>query len=293
MEFNSDKFEFIKYRPPTRNSSIPPTQYTSNDGSQIEEKQSLRDLGITISNDLSFSPYIQAKCSSVRGTIAWVLRTFRTRQLAPMLTLWKQLIRCHIEYCFQLWSPKLGDIQLIESLQASFLRHISLHGLDYWECLSKLGMYSLERCREWYTIIHMWRIFENHAPNLSATPISCATNPRTGRSCAVPRTPANVPAKLRTIRDASFAVRGPMLFNSLPRDIRNMSGCDINTFKAKLDRYLKTVPDEPRIQGMTLRAQLESNSLIHWSPWMRLHQPHDAGLVPAGASARRQVRVSV
>ena len=154
----------------------------------------------------------------MKGTIAWVLRSFQTRQLVPMLTLWKQLIRFHVEYCSQLWSPtKLGDIQLIESLQSSFLRHISsLRGLDYWECLATLGMYSLERRRERYAIINVWKIIEQHAPNLSATPITHTINDRTGRRCTIPLIPANAPAKLRAIRDASFAIRGPMLFNSLP-----------------------------------------------------------------------------
>ena len=98
MEFNSDKFELLSYRP-IPSADLPSPTYLSNDGTAIEEKQSLRDLGVTITNDATFSKFIAEKCTSVRGTTAWVLRSFETRAVLPLLTLWKQFVRFHIEYC--------------------------------------------------------------------------------------------------------------------------------------------------------------------------------------------------
>ena len=51
-------------------------------------------------------------------------------------------------------------------------------------------------------------------------------------------------------------------FNVLPDDIRNLSGCTVDTFKHRLDRYLASVPDEPQIQGYTAQRRAESNSLL-------------------------------
>ena len=202
MEFNSDKFELIKYRP----TAVSPfsTHYYANDNSEIAEKSSLRDLGVTLQNDCSYSEYIHSQCQSVRGTIGWVLRTFHTRQLTPMMTLWKQVIRFHLEYASQLWSPaKLGDIQSIEILQSSFLRHIpSVRHLNYWEQLKSLKLYSLQRRRERYTVIYVWRILEGHVPNLSSTPITTRPLRRHGRLCNVPLVPTSSSCKLRRIREA-------------------------------------------------------------------------------------------
>ena len=90
-----------------------------------------------------------------------------------MLTLWKALILCHLDYCSQLWSPhKTGDIQVIEMLQKAFISKIAgLQDLNYWEQLQELKMYSLERRRERYSIIYAWRVLEGQVPNLNSTPI--------------------------------------------------------------------------------------------------------------------------
>ena len=37
----------------------------------------------------------------------------------------------------------------------------------------------------------------------------------------------------------------------------------LTTFKRELDRFLKTVPDEPRVRGYTQYCRAESNSLTH------------------------------
>ena len=281
MEFNSDKFELLSYRP-SQNTTLPPPVYLSNDGTVIEEKQCLRDLGVTIANDATFSKFIAEKCSAVRGTTAWVLRSFETRATLPLLTLWKTFIRFHIEYCSQLWCPtKLGDIQAIERLQVSYLRAMpALRGLNYWQQIKKLGLHSLERRRERYSIIYAWRILEGLSPNLSSTPITEVVNPRRGRSCVVPKVPMYAPSRLQNIRESSFAVRGPQLFNSLPGHLRDMRDCALAEFKSALDSFLKTIPDEPRLPGLTAESRLPSNSITQWATWLK-QQQREAGPAPA------------
>ena len=44
--------------------------------------------------------------------------------------------------------------------------------------------------------------------------------------------------------------------------IRNVTGCSVDTFKKELDNYLKTVPDEPQIAGYTAIRRADSNSLL-------------------------------
>ena len=66
--------------------------------------------------------------------------------LLVMLQLYKVLVRPHLEYCVQFWSPYLRkDILALEGVQRKFTRLIpELRGLAYEERLSRLGLYPLE-----------------------------------------------------------------------------------------------------------------------------------------------------
>ena len=54
-----------------------------------------------------------------------------------------------------------------------------------------------------------------------------------------------------TLKEQTFQVNGPRLFNSLPTFLRNMTKCPLEEFKMKLDNYLSRIPDEPSVDGLT------------------------------------------
>ena len=164
-----------------------------------------------------------------------------------MLTLWKTLIMCHLDYCSQLWSPsRTGNIQSLELLQKAFLRRISgMADLTYWDQLAQLRLYSLERRRERYQIIYTWRIIERQVPNFESTPILTQWNQRRGRECKVPPIASSASCFIRSIRFTSLPVKGPRLFNVLPQPTSNMSEYTTEKFKGVLDHYLASLPDEP------------------------------------------------
>ena len=265
MEFNADKFEMLRYQANPAQ-PLPPVTITAADGSAIEEKPRVRDLGVTLSNSASFSDHLADRVKTVRKLTGWVLRTFKTRATLPMLTLWKSFLLCHLEYCSQLWSPSaLGDIQKVEQLQRHFLKQIpELRGLTYWEMLQRCKLYSLQRRRERYSVIYVWRMLEGQVPNLH-NPINSTWHARRGRTCRVPPVNQRLPATIRAARESSFAIRGPSLFNTLPLELRNLTGCPSEDFKEALDRHLETVPDEPLVPGLTAFRRAESNSLLAWT----------------------------
>ena len=84
-----------------------------------------------------------------------------------MTTLYKSLVRSHPEYCCPLWhSSKIADIQKIEGVQRAFTSRIwGLQHLNYWQRLRALKLMSLQRRRERYIIIHMWKILHGYCPN--------------------------------------------------------------------------------------------------------------------------------
>ena len=82
MNFNCDQFELLRYKVKHSMDIHTSTSYLSNNCSIILEKQHVRDLGVTLSNDATFTKHIQEKCISIKSKIAWVLRTFKSRERA-------------------------------------------------------------------------------------------------------------------------------------------------------------------------------------------------------------------
>ena len=257
--FNDDKFECIRYgkNDEIRNS----TAYISNNGAAIKCEEYVRDLGVTLSQDAVFSKHISEIKTSANLKAGWILRTFQTRDKLLLKTLWKSLVAPILDYCCQLWSPRsVGQIQSLEKVQNNFFSKITgLSQLDYWQQLETLKMLSLERRRERYICIYVWKTLEAMVPNFG---LESTYNLRRGRLCIVPPITRGASQRIQTIRFNSLGVFGPRLFNCLPVSIRNMSGCSLNSFKRALDRHLSTIPDQPRVPKMVRYCTKPSNSLI-------------------------------
>ena len=180
-----------------------------------------------------------------------------------MMTIWKSLIQSNIDYCSQLWSPSDQlTISRLESIARHFtMKMAGLENKDYWERLAALQLYSQERRRERYRIIFIWKVLQGYTKGYTLT---YNQNPRRGRLVAVPNYPSHAPASVRRAREASLAVQGARLFNNIPRHLRDTFTGTVDQFKAGLDSWLATIPDQPTILGR-LRAA-ESNSLLHQVP---------------------------
>ena len=259
MVLNGDKFQLLQY---TATGAAQPFVYVDPMGSVIEPKNLARDLGVEMSNDANFDAHISSFVDKARGRMRWILRVFSTRDKVAMLTLYNSLVRPIMEYCSQLWHPqKIGLTQRIEAIQRAFTFRISGVGhLNYWDRLSILGMYSLERRRERYIIIYVWRIINQMSPNLEGRDrITMYRSGRRGLLCRVPSFGTTARSRFATIREASFAINGPRLFNSIPAELRDYTG-SVDSFKRQLDIFLSSVIDKPPLPGYHQPAV--SNSIV-------------------------------
>ena len=263
MLFNSNKFEWIRYS--LTPETVPEFQYCAPDQTAIERKDSLRDLGVRLSSDLSFNLQIEKAVTTASQLVGWALRSFRCRGSYILLTILKTLVQPHLDYCCQLWSPSTQYlINRIEKVQKSLISRISdrsLIGLDYWQKLQLLRVYSQERRRERYAIIFLWKLSQGLVSGYNIT--FTALDSRTGRK-AVPAPVPRAPACLKNARESSIAVKGAALYNSLPASLRNSDHGDIAMFKNHLDIYLANIPDQPTVACLARGAQ--SNSLLHQIP---------------------------
>ena len=271
MTFNDLKFEMLRFGPDTTLKIC--TNYTSPDGAIINSKDHVKDLGVTVSADGTFREHINKICLSAKNMCAWILRTFKSRSPDLMLTTWKSLVLPILDYCSQLWSPqRKGDIQQIEEIQKSFTRKIPLPGREnYWSRLNSLHLYSLERRRERYRIIYIWKILEGMVPNLTVekNQVKTTTSLRSGRHCVIPPISTSASTRINSLREGSLCINGAKLFNLLPKHVRDISGVELPVFKKELDAFLATIPDEPLSPGYTDARQAESNSLLDMVPNIR------------------------
>jgi hypothetical protein len=283
MTLNADKFEHLPYNFYKKQNAK--SCYKDNLGNQIDHSKTVKDLGVHMSADGTFKHHIGTTVTKAKQMCSWILRTFNTRARLPMLTLYKSLVLSQLEYCSQLWSPcKVGEIQSLELVQRAFVRRISgMYNLSYWDQLKYLKLYSLQRRRERYRIIYLWKMLENLVPMFSN--ITSSNHIRHGRTCTIPIVRNSAPGPIKTIRYGSFAVQAPRLFNSLPAHIRNITGCTVDSFKTELDKYLGSIPDEPQIPGYTLYRRAESNSIIHMRCLASIREDDQNHPQTAGASS--------
>ena len=266
MVFNGTKFERIRYCAKKDLEVAPSFNYLGPDSANIEQKDNLRDLGVLLDSDLSFTLQIEKVVSSASQMVGWGMRTFRGRSSYLLLTMFKSLVQPHLDYCSQLWSPTSQElINKLEQVQRSLVSKISdkrIQNLNYWEKLSCLRLYSQERRRERYMIIFVWKISQQMVSGYTIPFTTCCS--RTGRKAVPAPVPQSARADVRQARAGTLAVRGVQLFNTMPASLRNSNHGDILMFKNHLDIYLQDIPDQPTIAGLGRGAS--SNSLLHQVP---------------------------
>ena len=196
---------------------------------------------------MSWSAHISSLASTGRTMAAWVLSAFKSRDQTTMLTLYKSLVRSFLEYCCVLWhSRNIGEIQQLEAVQRTFTSKIwGVGHLHYWDRLKALGIMSLQRRRERYILIHMWKILNGKTPNdahITFLPVS-----RRGIVAEVPPLVKKSSLHNQSLYDSSFGVMGPKLWNSIPASLHQIG--DQQQFKVKLTQYLNSFPDQPPVSG--------------------------------------------
>ena len=162
---------------------------------------------------------------------SWVARNVIGRSREVMLLIYKALIRPHIEYCVQIWSPstRYGNWSIIlelEKVQRKFTRLISGIGpLPYGERLRRLGLTTLAERRLRGDLIETYKIVNGlvtYGSHLFRT---------TSRGFNLVSMSGN---KSKHRRDF-FAERVIPYWNKLPLTVKK--SISVNAFKANLDRF--------------------------------------------------------
>jgi hypothetical protein len=252
--------------------------YFTHEQQEIETKTEVKDLGIYIASDMSFKYHITTMVGKARRMANWALRVFNTRKTFPMKILLKTLIITILEYGSVVWSPNKSNlINLIESVQRYFTsrmeefctwdEELGMYTCTtrYWERLQILKIYSLERRRERFMIIFIYKIMIGAYPNPGI--VDTYYEERSGIRVKS-KLNFRAPGWVKTARISSFFNIAPKLYNILPRYLRDPNYIveptkdNIDAFKKEVDNFLGRIPDQPYTQGREKERVALTNSIL-------------------------------
>ena len=115
----------------------------------------------------------------------------------------------------------------------------------------------MQRRRERYSIIMMWKMANGEAPNNIG--VKFYENNRLGRKAEVPTSPTTTQVSVATKYHNSFGCRATRLWNTLPSNVNTAE--DLASFKILLGKWLERFPDRPPVTGYTRQ---NNNSILDW-----------------------------
>ncbi len=130
-----------------------PSDVYSLNGEEIEAVSSCRDLGVTMSPDMTFSTHCNSVYSKAMRDVNMLFRCFLSDDKSFLLQGYKTFVRPSLEYCTLIYDPLyLKDVDKIENVQRYFTRRLYLRcGLcvdePYLRRIEVLNLESLEERR--------------------------------------------------------------------------------------------------------------------------------------------------
>ena len=127
---------------------------------ELEVIDSEKDLGVMVDDKLKFhvhTAYATKKANQMLGVIK---RTYRTRDAVTMTTLYKSMVRPHLEYGNAIWGPcYMGDLKAVEGVQRRATKLVQhLYDESYEDRLRVLELPSMEYRRKRGDMIQCYKI---------------------------------------------------------------------------------------------------------------------------------------
>ena len=239
LKFNIKKCGIVHYG---RQSEV--RSYEMSDGSttiKLENKTEEKDLGVLFDPTLKFSKHISAVASKANRNLGLIRRTFSYMNEDMFRSLYKTLIRPHLEYANCVWSPLLKrDINTIEKVQRRATKIIpSLRDRPYDERLRGLHLPTLAYRRLRGDMIQVYRIM-NGLCDMDKDKLfemkGDQVNLR-GHALKIQKQHARL-----NIRKNNFTHRVVSHWNMLPKSA--VEAPTVNSFKSEIDAFFSTKIDK-------------------------------------------------
>ena len=158
LTFNSVKCKYLLLLRRRNQAEIPQLYLRE---SPLERAFKYKYLGAIFSADLSWSEHIQSISSKAKRLLGVLYRqSYRYSSSSTLTTLYKSLIRPHLEYASPVWNAYLDkDIKLLESVQKLALKICTGNwSSSYEENLTTVSLTSLAQRRDHLSLCYFYKL---------------------------------------------------------------------------------------------------------------------------------------
>ena len=213
----------------------PKTSYFLNE-CLISKVDSEKDLGVVTDDMLLWNANIASVICKANQMLSWVTRNIILKDQKTMLSIYKCLIRPHLEYAVQVWNPVAGHgswskILELEGVQRRFTRLIDDIGTDsYSQRLNILNLTTLAERRMRGDLIETFKIVKG----ISSYGKNMFNISRSGQNI-ISRANNSNPTRIYNLRKNFITERVIKYWNKLPSFVKDSD--NILNFKINLNIY--------------------------------------------------------
>jgi hypothetical protein len=240
LKFHPGKCKMLRIG--TRNQPKADYSLASNDDDEtnlvLEWSDCEKDLGVLVDAGLTFKEEICARAKKGNSIMGIIRRTFTYMNEEMFCTLFKSLVRPHLEYAATVWSPSLKqDISRLEDVQRRATKQVpGLKNLSYPERLRQLKLPTLVFRRKRGDMIEVYKIL-HHKYNMNPAHFFTRMDDSITRGHSLK---LKKPRCSTSKRLSSFSHRVIADWNALPEAV--VSAPSLNCFKNRLDLHWKHHP---------------------------------------------------
>ena len=207
-------------------------------GEDIQEVGKEKDLGVIVDNKLNFNEQCATAAKRGNMVLGIMKRNFNLGDKDVTLKLYKSMVRPHLEYSIQAWSPHTKkNIKLLEGVQRRATKLVrGCRNLEYEDRLKVLGLTTLETRRLRGDMLETFKIvsgMEGLDRGLFFK-FNSNINQTRGHNFKLEK-----PRSRLNIRKFSFGHRVIDEWNSLPQEVVNSTS--LNPFKTRIDEHYKNI----------------------------------------------------
>ena len=206
----------------------------------INKAETVKDIGVTFDSPLNFEAHMSEKINKANFMMGIIRRTFEYLDDKCFSMVFKSLVRPHIEYANQVWSPYLmKHITALENVQRRATKLIpGYKELDYKERLTRLNLPTLSYRRLRGDMIEIYKILTG---KYDSSVMSNFVTLRENDSITRGHNLKIFKERCRlNIQKNSFIYRSTDVWNSLPQSV--VDAPSVQSFEVRIDKLWKNHP---------------------------------------------------